>query len=339
MKIFARPGTRFLSEAGTIIPSPLIYNSSFNLQRTNIPYWPVQNHLSIPNERTNERRTNFPSSTHREEGSENRSLLPSKTMRKKRGGGVRGGGVRGEGPISVVLEDRRGEKVEREWDGRRPCRKSVANSCRPKRIREKRRGGPGTKSRRCESMPRRHWWPPWKFWKTTLAAVFWWSERARGRAYLKETFLVVIEAVVNEGGGGGGAVGARAPGSALNGHKWQTNTAVGSASTLKVETSRATRRATPTTFHCSPSTFLPSFLPRPPVDFSRRLSLVTRVGRVGNSLKSLKELWNCCRDRQCGYYKDRGFVRLEFTDRGENVSLGRLWRRDSLSSNVFNVGK
>lgn len=66
--------------------------------------------------------------------------------------------------------------------------------------------------------------------ETICVAAF---AREDGTAFPKETFLVVIEAV-NEGGSL-----ARALGSALNGHKWQTNTAVGSGST-KVETSRAT---------------------------------------------------------------------------------------------------
>lgn len=50
----------------------------------------------------------------------------------------------------------------------------------------------------------------------------------------KAMFLAVIEARNR-----GGASLARALGSALNGHKWQTNTFVGSGS-MKVETSRAT---------------------------------------------------------------------------------------------------
>lgn len=83
-----------------------------------------------------------------------------------------------------------------------------------------------------------------------------------------------------ERGEGGGPL-ARALGSALNGHKWQTNTAVGSAST-KVETSRA--RPYRPTFHgpCSPSTFLPR-PPHPPVDFSPDC----RCRGVGTNIRNL----------------------------------------------------
>lgn len=201
MKIFAVPEIEMLSFLHNSLA--VIYNSSINHMnpsKTSV-HWTNK----IPSSKLYWRQRN-------------RSCdLPSKNERsKKRGGRKREG---------CCSRDTRASKVN--WN-KRPCRKSVANSCRPKRIREKQRGGP-VPSQWINNVVS----PlvgPVEIRETVCVATF---ARENGTTFPKETFLVVIEAV-NEGGPL-----ARALGSALNGHKWQTNTAVGSGST-KVETSRAT---------------------------------------------------------------------------------------------------
>lgn len=235
------------------IPSPLIYNSSLDLrtpraqqilQTSPCVLAHPRNHLS-PIESHERKRTNvsFHGEAQQRKPIVPANEFPSKTERKKKGA------------VSVVLRDRRGGKRSKRNGIKRPCRKSVANSCRPKRIREKRRGGPGiVASLRINA--RRHWWPPWKFWKTILAA-FTRDDRERereekgGEHIPKRRFSSLSRP-------SGGPL-ARALGSALNGHKWQTNTAVGSAST-KVETSRARPRRPTFVAH---ALLRPSFRPLP----------------------------------------------------------------------------
>lgn len=117
----------------------------------------------------------------------------------------------------------------------------MANSCRPKRIREKPRGGPanqcvsaiGGPGGNSENGPgvRTPGGP---------------RPREPGRACQRD-----VSPRYRAPGTEGGPL-ARALGSALNGHKWQTNTAVGSAST-KVETSRATTSFPGTRFFLPPT--------------------------------------------------------------------------------------
>lgn len=136
MKIFAAPETETFSSLDNGVP--LIYNSSIN--RT-IPLVPDPKHLParIP-------------SVVREgaSGPASRSCRP-RPGRAKRAQGCSRGARRSPWPRN-----------------KRPCRKSVANPCRPKRIRQKLRGGPVTgdvATNKCGVAG-----APWKFGKRLVRA-------------------------------------------------------------------------------------------------------------------------------------------------------------------------